>query len=260
MCVGASTKVIWLLQAWAPQRQQPASRLRIYVYDLPFTLVQMHVRLPPSCDSDLHKALLVYPAALRSFCLLMLHAICSTTCESVQDVADVRFKNFLHIESVRGAQAARHLHDIGIYLAYLAFHRTLLADVGGVRTENPYEANLFLIPAQTCATHSFLNTHLRSMAPALKHQFKASLCCVPVQTHGCCLCSMTVWGCDISHTLYTLHTLMHTVFLHRAGLGCTSGWQCDGCCLTRIRICRMSTHSGASAHLEHDQALLIWND
>jgi hypothetical protein len=47
-------------------------------------------------------------------------------------------------------QASRQLHTGGIYLAYLAFYRMLLADLGGDRTENPYEASLFLIPAQTC--------------------------------------------------------------------------------------------------------------
>ena len=66
--------------------------------------------------------------------------------------ADVRSEPSCTSKAFR-AQAARHLHDIGIYLAYLAFYRTLLADVGGARTENPYEANLFLIPAQTCVSH-----------------------------------------------------------------------------------------------------------
>ena len=56
-------------------------------------------------------------------------------------------------------QASRQLHTVGIFLAYLAFYRMLLADFGGVRTENPYEANLFLVPAQTCACTAAVLPH-----------------------------------------------------------------------------------------------------
>jgi hypothetical protein len=64
----------------------------------------------------------------------------SSTSADPQDVV-----GFRHV-----VQASRQLHPVGIFLAYLAFYRMLLADFDGARTENPYEANLFLIPAQTC--------------------------------------------------------------------------------------------------------------
>jgi len=49
-------------------------------------------------------------------------------------------------------QPARRGPGNGIYRAYWAFFQMLLADLGGARTENPYEANLFFIPSQTCGS------------------------------------------------------------------------------------------------------------
>lgn len=43
-CIMPNDQFVIPLQAWAPQPQRLAPRLRVFVYDLPFTLVQMHVR------------------------------------------------------------------------------------------------------------------------------------------------------------------------------------------------------------------------
>lgn len=60
-------------------------------------------------------------------------------------------------------QPARRGPGNGIYRAYWAFFHMLLADLGGARTENPYEANLFFIPSQTCGSPSLC------LLPGLRH-------------------------------------------------------------------------------------------
>jgi len=147
-------------EAYAPRDHRPArGDLRIYVYDLPTSLalaetLDYGTRSPNSenfqvilVDITRHSLVLICSSMLLEVLLAPQRRVehKATVCTIVQLVSSCT----CCLMSVRADMQTFN----PIYKAYELFLRNLLRD-DSVRTQDPYEANLFYVPALTCASSS----------------------------------------------------------------------------------------------------------